>query len=136
MLTFVVNLSWRSTFIIALEACLKLELKDRPFADPDVGTGLSYMVGEENYKTHIAGCEPTPPPKEVNILLSPWMLSSQTSTCGSMLHAVNEAHTSASRGYLAAGVVILLVSTRTRQAEWRCRSPARGLNGMLISLEL
>jgi hypothetical protein len=70
VLTFVVDVSWKSTLIIALDACFKLKLKDRSFADPDLGTGLSYMVGEENYKAHIARCEQTPPPKEVSLLLS------------------------------------------------------------------
>ena len=55
--------------IIALDACFKLKLKDHSFADPDLGTGLSYMVGEEDYKSHIARCEQTPPPKEVSFFL-------------------------------------------------------------------
>ena len=71
MLTFLVNVSWKSTLIIALDACFKLKLKDRSFNDPDLGTGLAYMVGEEKYKSHITRCEKSPPPKEVSFLSHP-----------------------------------------------------------------
>lgn len=58
--------SWKSTLIIALDACFKLKLKDRSFLDPDLGTGLTYMVNEEKYQRHLAHCSKNPPSREVS----------------------------------------------------------------------
>ena len=54
---------------IALDACFKLKLKDRNFVDPDLGTGLAYMVGDEKYQTHLARCTQDPSPLEVSIVI-------------------------------------------------------------------
>jgi hypothetical protein len=65
-----VNVSWKSTLFVALDACFKLKLKDRSSVDPDLGTGFAYMVSNKNYLSHIAHCERNPLPKEVSLLYS------------------------------------------------------------------
>ena len=69
------------------------------------------MVNEEKYQAHLARCANNPPPNEVGFhrYLPVSMTAddiAQTLACGSMLHAVNDAHTKSSRGYLATGVAI------------------------------
>ena len=66
VLTRVVSVSWKSTLIIALDACFKLKLKDRSFVDPDLGTGLAYMVNEKKYQLHLAHCAENPLSREVS----------------------------------------------------------------------
>jgi hypothetical protein len=56
--------SWKSTLIIALDACFKLKLKDRSFVDPDLGTRLAYMVDDHKYQLHLSRC-PKDAPDEV-----------------------------------------------------------------------
>ena len=36
-----------------MDACFKLKLKDRKFNDPDLGTGLAYMVADSPYQEHL-----------------------------------------------------------------------------------
>ena len=55
--------------VISLDACFKLKLKDRKFVDPDLGTGLAYMVNEDKYQAHLARSDQTPPAAEVSGLL-------------------------------------------------------------------
>ena len=38
---------------LGVDACFKLKLKDRGFDDPDLGTGLAYMVNEASYQTYL-----------------------------------------------------------------------------------
>lgn len=68
------SVSWKSTLMISLDACFKLKLKDRKFVDPDLGTGLAYMVNEEKYQAHLVHCAKDPPPPEVRqyFYLFPW----------------------------------------------------------------
>ena len=63
--TYLVFVSWKSTLIIALDACFKLKLKNRSFNDPDLGTRLAYMVNDNKYQLHLSQCPKDPPPDEV-----------------------------------------------------------------------
>ena len=38
---------------LGVDACFKLKLKDRGFNDPDLGTGLAYMVNEAAYQMYL-----------------------------------------------------------------------------------
>lgn len=103
--------SWKSILVLALDACFKLKLKDRSFFDPDLGTRLAYMVDDDKYRLHLSQSSKDPPPHEVRRLVpvaaqQSLTLFFQVMACGSKLHAVNDAHTKSSRGYLATGVVI------------------------------
>ena len=44
---------WKNTLFVGVDACFKLKLKDRGFSDPDLGTGLAYMVNDISYKKHL-----------------------------------------------------------------------------------
>lgn len=41
---------WLNTLFLGIDACFKLKLKDRGFNDPDLGTGLAYMVKDRPYQ--------------------------------------------------------------------------------------
>ena len=77
--------------------------------DPDLGTGLAYMVDEGDYAAHLEATAGTVHDKLVHmltVLRLPWRLhSSKSTTCGSDLHAVNQAYTRNSRGYLVTRVI-------------------------------
>lgn len=45
---------WKNTLYLGIDACFKLKLKDRGFDDPDLGTGLAYMVNEDSYQTYLS----------------------------------------------------------------------------------
>ena len=49
-----VVVSWKNTLFVGIDACFKTKLKDRGFNDPDLGTGLAYMVNENQYQTYLA----------------------------------------------------------------------------------
>jgi hypothetical protein len=36
-----------------MDGCFKTKLKDRGIMDPDLGTGLAYMVNDANYAAHL-----------------------------------------------------------------------------------
>ena len=38
---------------LGIDACFKLKLKERGFKDPDLGTGLAYMVNDVPYEEHL-----------------------------------------------------------------------------------
>ena len=38
---------------LGVDTCFKLKLKDRGFNDPDLGTGLAYMVNEAAYQMYL-----------------------------------------------------------------------------------
>ena len=44
---------WKNTLFVGVDACFKLKLKDRKFDDPDLGTGLAYMVEDAPYQEHL-----------------------------------------------------------------------------------
>lgn len=46
--------SWKDTLFVGIDACFKTKLKDRGFNDPDLGTGLAYMVKENQYQEYLA----------------------------------------------------------------------------------
>lgn len=79
----VVLRSWKSTLIVALDACFKLKLKDRSFKDPDLGTGLAYMANEEKYQRHLAHCSQVPLAREVSVISSFASVSTMTNGVGS-----------------------------------------------------
>lgn len=41
------------TLFLGIDGCFKTKLKDRKIADPDLGTGLAYMVNDVDYATHL-----------------------------------------------------------------------------------
>ena len=45
--------SWKNTLFLGIDACFKLRLKERGFNDPDLGTGLAYMVNDVPYGKHL-----------------------------------------------------------------------------------
>ena len=68
------------------------------------------MVDEGGYAAHLEATAGTIHDKLVRVFtvfhLTPWRLrSSKSTTCGSDLHAVNQAYTRSSKGYLVTGVV-------------------------------
>ena len=46
-----VSQRWKNTLFLGVDACFKLKLKDRKFHDPDLGTGLAYMVKDAPYQS-------------------------------------------------------------------------------------
>jgi hypothetical protein len=99
-----------NTLYLGLDACFKLKLKDRGLNDPDLGTRLLYFVNDSKYRAYLSDCNARNVPEEVCLLLvlDPVGLIDlrvQTLSCGSKLHAVNEAYTKYSRGYAVTGVV-------------------------------
>lgn len=106
---FVVVISWLNTLYLGIDACFKLKLKDRGFSDPDLGTSLAYMVNNNRYRDHLGKFTADTPEnvraRSSRILATctdPWK---QVTTCGSDLHAVNDAYVKNSTGYLVTGVV-------------------------------
>ena len=95
---------------LGIDRCFKTKLKDRGIMDPDLGTGLAYMVDKGGYAAHLEATTGMIHDKLVRVFtvfhLTPWHLrSSKSTTCGSDLHAVNQAYTHSSKGYLVTGVV-------------------------------
>lgn len=110
VLTKLHTLRHLNTLFLGIDGCFKTKLKARGINDPDLGTGLAYMVNDVDYAAHVEESENMPVEKEVTMFVSCALvtcLSSPTknSTCGSDLHAVNQAYTRNSKGYLVTGVV-------------------------------
>jgi len=38
---------------LGIDGCFKTKLKDRGITDPDLGTGLAYMVRDADYAAHL-----------------------------------------------------------------------------------
>jgi len=38
---------------LGIDGCFKTKLKDRGITDPDLGTGLAYMVNDMDYAAHL-----------------------------------------------------------------------------------
>lgn len=49
-----VVVSWKDTLFVGIDACFKTKLKDRGLKDPDLATGLAYMVNENQYQEYLA----------------------------------------------------------------------------------
>ena len=49
-----VVVSWKSTLFVGINACFKTKLEDRGFNDPDISSGMTYMVNENQYRTYLA----------------------------------------------------------------------------------
>ena len=80
-------------------------MKERGFNNPDLGNGLAYMVDNVSYEKYLKSN--TGAPEMVSYwpsVLWPIVDVQQISTCGSDLHAVNQAYTKYSQGYAATGV--------------------------------
>lgn len=92
---------------LGIDACFKLKLKDRGLKDPDLGVRLAYMANETEYSDYIRIHGRKTHDQEVS-----WLIVSihaltppqQTSNCGTVLHAVNQAYTKNSKGYSVTGV--------------------------------
>ena len=98
---------WKNTLFLGVDACFKLKLKDRGLKDPDLGVRLAYMANDTEYSDYIRVHGTKTHPQEVSRLtvsISVLNLSQQTSSCGSVLHAVNQAYTKNSKGYSVTGV--------------------------------
>ena len=48
-----VVVSWKNTLFLGIKTCFKLKLKDHGFDDPELGTGLAYMVNEGPYQAYL-----------------------------------------------------------------------------------
>ena len=46
--------SWKNTLFLGIDACFKLKRKERGFNDPDLGTGLAYMVNKDSYQKYLS----------------------------------------------------------------------------------
>lgn len=57
-----------------MDGCFKTKLKDRGITDPDLGTGLAYMVNEADYTTHLEQTAGTTADKVVSARL-PYLMS-------------------------------------------------------------
>ena len=100
-----------STFL-GLDGCFKPKLKNRGIDDPDLGTGLAYMVNDEDYAAHLEATAGAAADKSVSVhtlflVLTPTLTFAECTTCGSNLHAVNDAYTRNSSGYIVTGVLAL-----------------------------
>ncbi|KAF9781630.1 hypothetical protein BJ322DRAFT_1010663 [Thelephora terrestris] len=81
-----------NTTFLGIDGCFKTKLKDRGITDPDLGTGLAYMVNSADYAAHLKDPAGT--------------VSEETGTsCGSDLRAVDQAYTRNPKGYSVTGVV-------------------------------
>ena len=49
----VIVLRYLNTTFLGLDGCFKTKLKDRGIRDPDLGTGLAYMVNNKDYAAHL-----------------------------------------------------------------------------------
>jgi hypothetical protein len=111
MLTKSPSLRHLNTLFLGIDGCFKTKLKDRGINDPDLGTGLAYMVNDVDYAAHIEETEGMTLEKEVITFMScaptTYLFPVKDSTCGSDLHAVNQAYTRNSKGYLVTGVVAI-----------------------------
>jgi hypothetical protein len=98
---------WKNTLFLGIDACFKLKLKDRGFNDPDLSTGLAYMVNEELYQAHLGANTDVTEPVSFTYRSSYQLVvdeSDKISTYGPDLHAVNQAYTKHSQGYAVTGV--------------------------------
>jgi hypothetical protein len=102
-----------NTTFLGIDGCFKTKLKDRGIKDPDLGNGLAYMVDDTDYTAHLkdpAGLK-ADEEKVIYLYFRPVLVRpntyhpSKTTSCGSDLHAVNQAYTRNSKGYLVTGVV-------------------------------
>ena len=98
--------SWKNTLFLGVDACFKLKLKDRGFDDPDLGTGLAYMVNEDSYQAYLAANADSSEPVSYAVRSCGRSLISMTqiTTCGPDLNAVSQAYTKYSQGYAITGV--------------------------------
>lgn len=100
-----------NTLFLGIDGCFKTKLKDRGITDPDLGTGLAYMVNDADYAAHIKETAGDTAEITVSIYISrlaPTVMLifvGQAKSCGSDLHAVNQAYTRNSKGYAVTGVV-------------------------------
>ena len=42
-----------NTLFLGIDGCFKTKLKDRGIMDPDLGTGLAYMVNDAGFAAHL-----------------------------------------------------------------------------------
>lgn len=45
---------WKNSLFLGIDACFKVKLKERGFRDPDLSSGLAYMVNEGPYQTYLS----------------------------------------------------------------------------------
>ena len=99
-----------NTMFLGIDGCFKTKLKDCGITDPDLGTGLSYMVNDLDYAAHLKETTGSVPSKDVVSTLLPHFFQRsyhplKVATCGSNLNAVNQVYTRNSKGYLVTGIV-------------------------------
>jgi len=51
---------------LGIDGCFKMKLKDRGITDPDLGTGLAYMVRDADYAAHLEETAGTTSDKSVS----------------------------------------------------------------------
>lgn len=99
-------LRWLYSYFLAVDANFRLKLKSRGISDPEIGSGWSYFVRNEQYSKHISQ-------KTIETEVSSFRLSILANIltrfkvvgCGSDFHAVNQANSKSSKDYVASGVV-------------------------------
>ena len=91
---------------LAVDANFRLKLKRRGIADPEIGSGWSYFVENEQYSKHVSR---NTIETEVSLLrlavLVILLTRSKVVGCGSDFHAVGQANAKSSKDYIASGVV-------------------------------
>ena len=101
--------SWKNTLFLGIDACFKLKCKECGFDDPDLGTGLAYMVNKDLYQKYLSANVGSNEPVSSFIRLFDWLLivMMQITTCGPDLNAVNQAYTKYSQGYAVTSVAAI-----------------------------
>ena len=91
---------------LGVNTCFKLKLKDRGFDDPELGTGLTYMVNKDSYQVYLdTNADTNEPVGSVIHSFDSLLISMmQITTCGPDLNAVSQAYTKYSQGYAVTGV--------------------------------
>lgn len=65
------------TLFLGIDGCFKTKLKDRGITDPDLATGLAYMVNDLDYAAHLEETTDMAVEKEVSIITcSIWLVTS------------------------------------------------------------
>ena len=59
-------LSHLNTLFLGIDGCFKTKLKNRGITDPDLGTGLAYMVNDGDYADHLEATAGVTPGKVVS----------------------------------------------------------------------
>ena len=91
---------------LAVDANFRLKLKSRGICDPEIGSGWSYFVGNEQYNKHISQKTIETEVSSLKFFISANILMRfKVVGCGSDFHAINQVNSKSSKDYIASGVV-------------------------------